>query len=620
MRIPVRVCVSLLVVASMRGQTLINGPRTIAGPINYCADSGSNDTYACNVSPAVPGYVAGACYTFKANTANVGPATINLNSLGAKTITMAGATLPDNAIRAAQVVTVCYDGTNMQLQSPPTPSVFYVASVATGDGTTDDATAVQTVINQAAALGGPGSIVDFGDPSKVYAVATRITLKPFLTYRCNGATVKTRTGASSGTQIAASIYGATDNITVTGCTFNANSIGGALLFNVDGGGSTAAQNITVTNCTFMNTKASPAGGYDGALYSTAGINNVLIQFNKFVSTPSAIELKNPNVATIDGNQFDTIATADAISLTFDNVGSFARGNSLRVTNNRARRLSRMLVEIWASASITAPPNPIIADNIATDWVVTPGIDAFGISVMVGSGVSILRNSLYGGLGTGYCIESGTDAVTIQGNTCVGFHDGIAVHQGTGAKVLNNTLREQTLSGIRLTNTNPKTGMLIDGNEIWDAKEFGIWAEGGSWGGSTITSNKIRRASGYWSGDASTVFHGIAMTSPNSAVTVSNNFIEHYSPSYISGWGMVGLRFNGSMSGSLFDHNTFINRMTSAVCPCDGVLINSNGDATGATITHNVFEKLNNASNGGSSTPASTTGTVIISCSSNGPIF
>jgi hypothetical protein len=89
--------------------------------VGYCADAGANDTYACSLSPVPSAYVTGARYRFKANTANTGAATINLNSLGAKTIkkVAGGITtdLADNDIRVGQVVELSYDGTNMQMQS-----------------------------------------------------------------------------------------------------------------------------------------------------------------------------------------------------------------------------------------------------------------------------------------------------------------------------------------------------------------------------------------------------------------------------------------------------------------------------------------------------------------------
>lgn len=87
----------------------------------YCADAGSTDAYACSLSPAPAAYITGARYRFKANTSSTGAATINFNSLGAKTIKKAagGITtdLSDNDIRAGQIVDVVYDGANMQMQS-----------------------------------------------------------------------------------------------------------------------------------------------------------------------------------------------------------------------------------------------------------------------------------------------------------------------------------------------------------------------------------------------------------------------------------------------------------------------------------------------------------------------
>jgi hypothetical protein len=60
-------------------------------------------------------------FCFKADVANTGVATLNVNGGGAKTIKKAagGVTtdLADNDIRAGQTVEVMYDGTNFQIQS-----------------------------------------------------------------------------------------------------------------------------------------------------------------------------------------------------------------------------------------------------------------------------------------------------------------------------------------------------------------------------------------------------------------------------------------------------------------------------------------------------------------------
>ena len=94
----------------------------LPNPFKSCADAGSTDDYACTLGPAISSYETGGWYWFKANTANTGAATLNFNSLGAKTIkkftaASPGADLADNDIRAGQWVHVVYDGTNFQMLS-----------------------------------------------------------------------------------------------------------------------------------------------------------------------------------------------------------------------------------------------------------------------------------------------------------------------------------------------------------------------------------------------------------------------------------------------------------------------------------------------------------------------
>lgn len=83
--------------------------------------SSSTDTYAGTAAVTITGYVTGVHYTFSANTANTGVASINIDGQGAKTIVKVvggvSTTLSDNDIRSGQIVDLVYDGTNMQIQS-----------------------------------------------------------------------------------------------------------------------------------------------------------------------------------------------------------------------------------------------------------------------------------------------------------------------------------------------------------------------------------------------------------------------------------------------------------------------------------------------------------------------
>jgi hypothetical protein len=91
----------------------------ILNKINYAADAGASDSYAITLEPAPTAYTTGQVVTFKANTANTGAATLNVNSLGAKTIKKnVNEDTATGDIIANQLVTVVYDGTNFQMINP----------------------------------------------------------------------------------------------------------------------------------------------------------------------------------------------------------------------------------------------------------------------------------------------------------------------------------------------------------------------------------------------------------------------------------------------------------------------------------------------------------------------
>lgn len=118
---------------------------------NYAADSSGSDAYVATLSPVPTAYTSGMPIRFKAGTANTGAASLNVNSLGAKTIKNAnGSDLITGEIIIGQIVEVFYDGTNFVLGSPPASSFYGV----TGSGlTTYDISSVSGVQNIAHGLG-----------------------------------------------------------------------------------------------------------------------------------------------------------------------------------------------------------------------------------------------------------------------------------------------------------------------------------------------------------------------------------------------------------------------------------------------------------------------------------
>lgn len=111
---------------------------------DYQADSVGTDSYAITCTPAPTAYTTGMRFTFKAGTANTGACSLNVNSLGAKTIKKQyNVDLSTGDILANQIIEVVYDGTNFQLVSAQQPRPFFKSGNTTRDLST--ATGTQTI-------------------------------------------------------------------------------------------------------------------------------------------------------------------------------------------------------------------------------------------------------------------------------------------------------------------------------------------------------------------------------------------------------------------------------------------------------------------------------------------
>lgn len=86
----------------------------------YAASATGNDSYAITLSPVPTSYSNGMVFRFKADVGNTGPATLNVNSLGAIAITkLNDQALVTGDIEANQIVEVIYNSTGptFQMQS-----------------------------------------------------------------------------------------------------------------------------------------------------------------------------------------------------------------------------------------------------------------------------------------------------------------------------------------------------------------------------------------------------------------------------------------------------------------------------------------------------------------------
>lgn len=101
------------------GANLVATPALIRAKAyhDYAADAGGTDAYAITITPAITAYATGQIFTFKANTANTGAATLNVSGIGAKTIVRSdgSSALVTGDIIAGEIVQVIYDGTNLRM-------------------------------------------------------------------------------------------------------------------------------------------------------------------------------------------------------------------------------------------------------------------------------------------------------------------------------------------------------------------------------------------------------------------------------------------------------------------------------------------------------------------------
>lgn len=115
----------------------------------YAADTGAADVMVVTLSPIPTSYTTGMVIKVKAGHANATTTpTINVNALGAKTITKNGTSaLVANDIVTNEVITLMYDGTQFQLQTPPalTPPLATTYASGTASKTLTDASTTQNI-------------------------------------------------------------------------------------------------------------------------------------------------------------------------------------------------------------------------------------------------------------------------------------------------------------------------------------------------------------------------------------------------------------------------------------------------------------------------------------------
>ena len=157
------------------------------------------DTLTGSLTPAIAAYATGNLFSFVAAATNTGAATINLNSLGAKSITKSGSTaLSAGDIVSGQLYLIEYDGTRFQLLNPSTLGV----SLAADNTWTGTQTFSGTSSKTAVVLNDVAEVTTVSATAATGTINYDITTQSVLYYTSNASanwTVNFR--ASSGTSL-----------------------------------------------------------------------------------------------------------------------------------------------------------------------------------------------------------------------------------------------------------------------------------------------------------------------------------------------------------------------------------------------------------------------------------
>lgn len=163
-----------------------NFEETIEGRASYAVATGSANAYVVDLPFDLGSFVAGQEFSFKANFTNTGPCTANPDALGAKSIRKNGSQYLDAGdIINGQIVTVRYDGTNLQMVSTPATSLrgfsfgFSRSSGVGGDYAGSDCPCGYAGANSLAFCSFNSGSGD-GSTSAVFCVASDVGLQPYL--------------------------------------------------------------------------------------------------------------------------------------------------------------------------------------------------------------------------------------------------------------------------------------------------------------------------------------------------------------------------------------------------------------------------------------------------------
>jgi len=284
------------------------------------------DTITGSMSPALTAYAAGQLFYFVSAGANTGPVTINIDSLGAKSITRDGSTaLAAGDINSGEVVVVIYDGTRFQMINAANS---FGNTTINGTLTVTGNTGLQANVSITSALsvGGTFNVTGAAALGSTLSVTGKSDLPTVSTASMNAAVALITTGTVTNlTSTSASIASANAAValvttgTVTNLTSTSASIASANL------GTAVISDLTVTGASIASVNVG-AAVLSGNLTLNGGTANGVLYLDgsKVATSGSALTFDGTNLGV--GNSSPTNAITVGTTSAGKNIALYSSSN------------------------------------------------------------------------------------------------------------------------------------------------------------------------------------------------------------------------------------------------------------------------------------------------------